>query len=403
MTLILFIIILSVLVFVHELGHFLAAKRAGILVEEFGFGLPPRIWGKRVGETLYSINALPIGGFVKLYGEDGMGEITNNKIPNPKSQIPNSKQSQNTKYKIQNTGRAYFEKSILQRLSVLLAGVVMNLFLAIVSFSVLYFVLGIPTKTGKIKIVGIAPDSPAQIADLKENDVIVSLNGQKISSTENFLQATKENAGKKIQLEIYREKDNPCEKNSKVLGGMAPTEPAVSCNGKNLLLSLIPRQSPPEGEGPLGIVISDVELRKYPWWQMPYLGAREGFKESLSWAGMIIAALGKTLNTLIVAGKVPKDIAGPVGIFQITGQVAKNGFLAILQFLGVLSVNLAIINILPFPALDGGRLIFLGYEAIFRKKASPKVEILVNQIGMVILLSLIVLITINDVIRLIGK
>jgi len=134
-----------------------------------------------------------------------------------------------------------------------------------------------------------------------------------------------------------------------------------------------------------------------------YLGAREGFKESLSWAGMILSSLKKTLVTLIVMGKVPRDVAGPIGIFQITGQVAKDGFLAILQFLGILSVNLAIINILPFPALDGGRLIFLGYEAVFRKKISPKIEILVNQVGMAILLSIMALITVNDVLRLLKK
>ncbi|MGB9637362.1 MAG: site-2 protease family protein, partial [Microgenomates group bacterium] len=140
-----------------------------------------------------------------------------------------------------------------------------------------------------------------------------------------------------------------------------------------------------------------------PWWQMPYLGVREGLKESLFWGKMILSALKNTLISLIAAGKIPRDIAGPVGIFQITSQAAKEGFLAVLQFLGILSVNLAIINILPFPALDGGRLIFLGYEAVFRKKVSPKIEILVNQIGMAVLLSLMVLITVNDVMRLINK
>jgi len=118
---------------------------------------------------------------------------------------------------------------------------------------------------------------------------------------------------------------------------------------------------------------------------------------------MILGTLKSTLVSLVVKGQVPKDIAGPIGIFQITGLVAKEGFSAILQFLGILSVNLAIINVLPFPALDGGRLLFLGYEIIFRKKAPPKVEVLVNQIGMTLLLALMVLITVNDVFRLIKK
>lgn len=383
MTLLLFIAILSLLVFVHELGHFLAAKKAGILVEEFGFGLPPKIWGKKIGETTYSINALPIGGFVRLYGEDGSGETS----------IDGAK------------GRAYFEKSIPRRLSVLLAGVTMNLLLAIVSFSILYFVLGIPTKTGKIKILGITKDSPAQFAGLKEEDQIIGVDGTKVISVDEFVRLTAEKVGKKIQLEISRDKNNPCKPSAdtKVLGGATPSKEDFGCRGENMLISLIPRESPPEGEGALGVVISETELRKYPLWQMPYLGAREGFKESLTWAKMIVSSLKQTLTTLVVMGKVPRDVAGPIGIFQITGQVAKDGFLAVLQFLGILSVNLAIINILPFPALDGGRLIFLGYEVITRKKASAKIELLVNQIGMAILLSLMVLITINDVLRLVRK
>ncbi len=133
---------------------------------------------------------------------------------------------------------------------------------------------------------------------------------------------------------------------------------------------------------------------------MPFLGVREGFKESLAWGGMIITALKKTFISLVTMGKIPKDIAGPIGIFQVTSQVAKSGILAVFQFLGILSVNLAIVNILPFPALDGGRLIFLGYEVIFRKKPSGKIEAVVNNIGMVVLLTLMVLITINDAMRL---
>jgi regulator of sigma E protease len=383
-TLIVFILILSILIFVHELGHFLAAKKAGILVEEFGFGLPPRIWGKKVGETIYSLNALPIGGFVKLYGENGEDEVA--------SVEP-----------VINEGRAYFEKSIWQRTAVLLAGVTMNLLLAIVAFSILYFVYGIPTKTGKIKIVGIAKDSPAEMAQLKPDDLVIAIDGQRIEKTEEFVKLAKEKAGKTVRLEIQREKDNPCQESQKVLGGMASREATVTCQDGNLLVSLIPRENPPADEGPLGVAISDTEMRKYPWWQMPFLGAREGFKESLSWGGMILGGLKNTLVTLVLKGQVPKDVAGPVGIFQITGEATKNGVLAVLQFLGILSVNLAIINILPLPALDGGRLIFLGYEAVTRKKANPKVESWVNTAGMAFLLALMLLITVNDILRLVRR
>lgn len=389
MTILVFVLILSILVFVHELGHFLAAKKAGILVEEFGFGLPPRIWGKKIGETIYSINALPIGGFVRLYGEDGAASA------------PPSRRATASR------GRAYFEKSIPRRLSVLLAGVTMNLLLAIICFSALYFISGIPTKTGLVKVVGIAKDSPAEIAGIKENDILFSLEGEKIVSVEKFVELTKEKAGHLFLLEINRGKDNPCKEKTtiedKVLGGMAVGNFSYQCRGENMLLYIIPRKQPPEGEGPLGIIVSDMELKKFPWWQMPYLGVREGFKESIGWGGMVLTAIKKLAVSLVLLGKVPTDIAGPVGIFQITGQAAKAGGLAIVEFLGILSVNLAIINILPLPALDGGRLIFLGYELLARKKANPKIEAVVNNIGMVFLLSLMVLITINDILRLLGR
>lgn len=361
MTLLLFLLILSVLIFVHELGHFMAAKKAGILVEEFGFGLPPRLWGKKVGETVYSINALPIGGFVKLYGEDGSEKITNEQIPSSKLK-----------------GRAYFEKSLGRRFSVIIAGVMMNLLLAIVCFSALYFHFGIPVKTDKIKIVGISENSPAQAAQIKPDDQIVSIDGEKVAGADSFVELMKERAGAVVHLGIVRGEET-------------------------LEISVIPRENPPAGDGPLGVAVSDMEIKKFPWWQMPYYGVREGFKESLAWGGMILSFLKNTLVTLVTTGKAPRDIAGPVGIYQITGQAAKGGIFAIIEFLGILSVNLMIINVLPIPAMDGGRLIFLGYEAIVRKKANQKLEMLVNNLGMVFLLGLMLLITVNDILRLFNR
>ena len=136
---------------------------------------------------------------------------------------------------------------------------------------------------------------------------------------------------------------------------------------------------------------------------MPFLGIREGFKESIGWGKMVLSSLGKMVSSLVKKGEVPKDISGPIGIYQITGQAAKAGWMAVLQFMGILSINLAIINILPIPAMDGGRLVFLGYELVFRKKAQPKFEAMVNTAGMIILLGLMLLITVNDVVRLIRK
>jgi len=385
MTFFLFILILSILVLVHETGHYLAAKKAGIKVEEFAFGLPftKPLFSRKRGETVYSIYPLIFGGFVKLYGEDG----------------PSSSRKSGAL-----EGQAYFEKSIVKRTSVLLAGVFMNLILAIVCFSILYFVWGIPTKTGKVVVEAVAENSPAQAAEIKPNDWIVAVNGEAINEGDQLIRLTQEKTGQKIQLEISRGINNPCKLSTdNVLGGMATAEFVFSCKGENLLVSIIPRKDPPQGEGPLGVVVTDSEFKKYPFYLMPFLGVKEGFKESLSWGKMILSSLGQMIYGLVTKGKIPGEIAGPVGIYQITGQAVKAGWLAVLQLLGIISVNLAIVNVLPIPAMDGGRLVFLGYELLFRKKAPVKIEAVVNSIGMIVLLGLMALITVNDLLRLAGR
>jgi len=149
-------------------------------------------------------------------------------------------------------------------------------------------------------------------------------------------------------------------------------------------------------------VVSDIEIVKYPFWQMPFRGAVEGVKEAFAWGWMIIVSLKKMVGDLVFQGVVPKDVAGPVGIFQATGMVAKTGILNILQFLGILSVNLAVLNILPLPALDGGRLVFIGYELIFRRRPKPSLEHWINTIGMTLLIILLILVTINDIKRILN-
>ncbi|MCX6724535.1 MAG: M50 family metallopeptidase [Candidatus Shapirobacteria bacterium] len=178
-------------------------------------------------------------------------------------------------------------------------------------------------------------------------------------------------------------------------------KPAFSCQEGKLILWVTPRNNPPEGEGPLGVLVSDMEIKKFPFWQMPWRGTIEGFKEAFGWAVLILGALKNMVIDLVAHGTIPKDVAGPIGIFQITGVVAKSGILNILQFMGILSVNLAVVNILPLPALDGGRLVFIIYEAITRRKPKPSFEQWVNTAGMAFLLLLVVLITINDIGRLV--
>ncbi|TSC53523.1 MAG: Uncharacterized protein LiPW31_353 [Microgenomates group bacterium LiPW_31] len=376
LTIITFFIVLSILVLVHETGHFLLAKKAGIKVEEFGFGYPPRIVAKKIGETIYSLNLLPFGGFVRLFGEE-LGE--------------------SERVRERDNKRAFWAKSKKARTSVIVAGVLANFLLAIVVFSLVYSFSGIPTKTDKVIIIGIAPGSPAEKAGLKAEDVVLFVSGEKIQNTSSFVELTKKYTGKEMALEIAREKDNPCKE--KVLGAWPGLE--ISCHGENIVLSVIPRENPPEGEGPLGVAVSNMEMKRYPFWQMPFRGMIEGFKEAFGWIILIFGALGKMLVDLISRGTIPKDIAGPVGILQITGVVVGGGVLNVLQFIGILSVNLAVINILPFPALDGGKFIFVAYEAITRRRPKPTFERWFNTAGMAFLLFLIILVTINDVRRVI--
>lgn len=352
-----FLIVLSVLILVHEFGHFLAARRAGIKVEEFGFGYPPRLAAKKIGETVWSINWLPFGGFVRLFGEE-------------LAEQRGLKRGKTLK-------GAFWAKSKKARTTVIVAGVLANFLLAVVLFSVVYSYSGIPTKTSQVRIIGILSNSPASKGGLKENDVILQVDEERLNDLNHFIKLIDEKKGEQVKLLVEREEGE-------------------------LALWITPRESPPEGEGPLGVVVSDVEMKKYPFWQMPFRGIIEGFKEAFGWAVLILRALGKMLVNLIIQRVVPKDVAGPVGIFQITGLVAKSGLLAVLQFIGVLSVNLAVINILPFPALDGGRLAFVIYEAVTRRRPKPSVEKWVNAAGMAFLLLLIILVTFNDIRRLIG-
>jgi len=345
MDILIFIIALSILVLVHEFGHFFAAKITGVRVEEFGLGLPPKIISKKFWGTVWSLNWLPIGGFCKLYGED------------PSSLIK--------------TKDSFMDKNPWQKGLIVLGGVFMNMVLAIAIFAVVYTVMGIPIETDKVKIIGIAKNSPAEMAGLKVDDVIISINNIQIKKGNELTEIVNKNRGKKITVGVQ---------------GIAP-------------IQLLARENPPAGEGSLGVVISNIEMQPIRWWEF-YKGIGAGFKEAYFWGKIIFDGVTKMVGGLFL-GQVPKDVTGPIGMFNATSSIRLNqGFLAVIHFFGVVSVNLAVVNVLPFPALDGGRIIFVIYEMIFRKKANAKFETMVNNLGMVILLSMIVLISIGDVRRL---
>ncbi|MEK7165502.1 MAG: M50 family metallopeptidase [Patescibacteria group bacterium] len=338
-TLLVFGIVLSILVFVHEFGHFLVAKKIGVRVEEFGFGLPPKLWGFKHGETVYSLNWLPIGGFVRLSGEDEAEQVKAKLAP----------------IELQ---RYFFARSKKERAAILLAGVTMNFLLAVAIFSVVFtYGLEIP---GGVKVAEVVVNSPAQIAGLEKEDV------GRISTK------IKEKLGKTVTVTVLRE-------------------------GKKLDISVIPRVDPPPGEGAIGIKMEQiVKELKYPWYQAPFYGVYWGVVFSWEMATLLFDLFWR----LVTFRSVPTDqIAGPIGIAQTVGAAARYGFLEVAKITGLLSLNLALVNVLPIPALDGGRLLFVVIEKFIGKRVKPKVEQIAHQVGMTFLLALIALITLNDILR----
>jgi regulator of sigma E protease len=360
------IIVLSVLILIHELGHFVAAKKAGLLVEEFGFGLPPRLWGKKIGDTIYSINWLPFGGFVKIYGET-------------------QTDAERTQTDAELRGRAFYEKSIRTRSVILVSGVFMNFLLGVFILSFL-LTLGVPAVAGSkiigprlqdlhVEIMGIAKDSPAEKAGIAVGDRIVFLSFEnekvEVQSSSNVSDFVSRHKGKEITVGIQR-------------------------NSSELSVGVFARETPPAGEGSLGIVMADLGILQYPWWQSPYEALRLAIQ--ISWN--VLLALGQIFEKLFREGRLEEGVAGPVGIVSLTEKVAKLGILKLLNFVALLSINLAVLNILPIPALDGGRMLFLLLEKIRGKPISRRFEAASHAVGMAVLLTLIMLISIQDIRRL---
>jgi len=364
-TILIFLLILSVLVLVHEFGHFLVAKLFKIKVEEFGFGLPPRALSFKKGETVYSINWLPIGGFVKLYGEDEAGAGSAKlKVKSEKSKVKGLK-------------RAFFARPAWQRILVIVAGVAMNFMLAVTIISYLFSVVGVPTPGKNVVVSGIVASSPAAKSGLKIGDTVEEINNVKITSAQQLVTLTKEHLGEKLLIKI---RTNPP-------AGVSETK----------ILEVTPRKNYPKNEGPMGISISqNMLIKKYPWYEAPILGTQEALAES--W--MIASGLGMMVYQLVLFGSVPKGVAGPVGIAQLTGQFVQIGPYAILSFVSLLSLNLAILNILPIPALDGGRLFFILIEVVTGRKVNRRFEGYAHAVGMMFLLGLIALITLHDLFKL---
>lgn len=361
-TIIAFIIILSILVLIHEFGHYITAKKLGIKVEEFGVGFPPRAYGKKIGETVYSINWLPVGGFVKLYGEDdaGGGSISSKpKVENVREDV----------------GRAFYARPLWQRMLVVTSGVIMNFLLAVVVISFLFASQGVPLPTEHVTVTEVSHASPAEIAGLKKGDQILSMNGKVLKTTESFISETKKHRGQEVSLQVVRD-------------------------GREFTTKLTPRIQAPKNQGAIGVAITNIEVKKYSWIEAPFYGTMEAGK--FSW--MIVKGLVTMVTDFALHGVKPQGVAGPIGVAQLTGEAVRAGWFAVLWFLSLLSLNLAVLNILPVPALDGGRFFFMIIEMVTGRKVSPKYEAYAHGAGLVVLLSLMALITFFDIARLLqGK
>ncbi len=378
-TIIAFIIILGVLVLAHELGHFVTARIFKTKVHEFGFGFPPRVvgvykdennkrkwvWGKKfksdqAPNTVYSLNLIPVGGFVQIKGQDHV------QIKEPDS---------------------FGSKKIWQRVIMLSAGVFMNVVLCAVLLAIC-FNLGAPAilddsiqsqakyiKDEKIQIISVNKNSPAELAGLQTNDALLSLDNQPIPSIEYVQTYISNHENQVIEIEILR-------------------------NNETIKTTTVPKILDTSNQtSVIGIGLAKTGIVSYPWYSSIWMGIKGTYNLLIA----LFVALGGIIKSIFTTGEMAVELAGPIGIAVFTGQMVDLGIVYVLQFAALLSLNLALINFLPFPALDGGRVVFLIIEKIRGREINQKIENIVHTVGFAILMLLIIFITYKDLARWGGK
>ena len=343
LTIVVFIAVLVLLILTHEFGHLAAAKLSKVKVEEFGIGFPPKIWGIKRGETIYSINAIPLGGFTRLLGEED---------PTAEGSLAS--------------------KSIAARIFVLSAGSILNILLPILLFTI-SFMIPHDVMLEKVLIKDVAAGSPAQAAGIQAGDRIMEINGHQIRNRGELSYQIQLNLGNDITMVV--QKPDSIEKT----------------------IAVKPRCAPPQGQGATGVTLTsadpEVVKESMSFWQ--------AVPNSVTHSWDILILFRNEVVSWFVRSTGPQ-LAGPIAIAQLTGEVLKAGISPLLEFTALISINLGVFNLLPFPGLDGGRLIFVLLEWVRRgKRISPQKEGMVHMIGFFALLALILVISYFDVARII--
>ena len=349
-TLLSFVVSLGVLIFIHEFGHFLAAKIFKVKVERFSLGFGPRLLGKQVGDTDYRISALPLGGYVKM-----LGESADEEIPEDLQRV------------------SFAHQPLRKRITIVAAGPSFNLLLAVVLYTLVFGIFGLAKTTTHIGSV--TPDSPAATAGLQPGDKVIEVNGTPVKEWNQLSRLIQDSNGKPVQLEVLRgDKTFTVE----LTPQMKETQTIL---GEKVRRPLI------------GIVASNnVIFEKINPLEAGYYAV----SQTIGMIKLTFVVLGK----LMVGAISPRTLAGPIGIAEMSGEVAKAGPLAFLSFLALLSINLGILNFLPIPILDGGHLLFFFIEAVMGRPLSIRKRELAQQVGLFLLIALMVFVFYNDIYRL---
>ena len=344
-------IVLGILVFVHELGHFILAKKLGVGILKFSLGFGPKLIGKKIGETEYQIAVFPLGGFVKPLGEDPQEEI-----------------------KEEDRHRSLWAQPIWKRALIIGAGPFFNFFLAAVLFSSINL-FGIPYYPSKIGEV--SPGLPAEQAGLKKGDVVLSIDGEELKKWDDLSKIIRNSKGKDLLLKVKRD-------------------------GETLEIKVIPKPSTQKNLFGEEVPVFIIGIAPFDEIVVQKVGPFEAVGKGLSqtWFGIKLTVVGiiKLIQRVIPA----KTIGGPILIAQLAGEQAKRGLLSLALFMAILSINLGVINLFPIPVLDGGHFLFLGLEAILRKPLNIKKMEIAQQIGLIFIILLMLFAFYNDVIRIIS-